>query len=341
MDYFKYVSNKSTVDSLEIYQMVLKYENLAKKKFKGHYEDALDDAYFHILDHYDSSKGSLESYVHRIVGTIYMNKFSREKNREVNSDDLFLDFEAYKQSSELDDTTNPIVIVEENDIEYSEVLDSCVRYLLPYFIKDYELFKSRDGSLRKVSYKGLFDKYSASVINDAVTLLSDKYYEDAKYISTLSKSCHVRNFTSDRYKSSIDKTISYICRIGDIVKCKSLGVKRKKYAYLLDVDDLLRKVFMMFYSSEGVGIRIIYGENVYCSLSGQIFFNKKELLEALERELVGSILSRKTNLKVLKYDRGNDIIFSSTNENEPRVILNMFNTGVYVPLSKLTMGRID
>ena len=337
MKYYKYIRKSDKVLIFKVHQAVRNCKNLAISKYGSNWEDALDDAYFHILDHYDETQGSLQHYATSIVGKIYLNKFAKEVGS-----DIVYDIESDKQAQDNDKQYNEYESIEFDidSLEYSEELNSCIQYLIPFFIKDYELFRSKDSSTRKLDYSGLFEKFSFNAICETVKILADKYYDNAKYIRTLSKGCHVRNFKADRYKSSLDKTLSYLGRIGDIVKCKLIGTKRKKFLYTIDLNDLLDKIFIMFYSKEGLASIEIEGNPVYCSLSGNIVFSKEDLYDYLEREIIGSVLALRSNLKVLHYTEGKEIILTSTKEDEQRVILSMFNTGVYIPLKRLILGKI-
>ena len=97
----------------------------------------------------------------------------------------------------------------------------------------------------------------------------------------------------------------------------------------------------MFYDIGGVGSRLIYGINVFCSLSGNVYFSKDDLFDSLEREIIGSVLAMRTNLKVLHYDRGKEMIFTSTRDDEPSVALTMFKTKVLIPLTRLFIGKLE
>lgn len=337
MKYYKYVRDADSLLAYKAHIAVMKCKPLAISKYQSRWEDALDDAYFHIMEHYNEAQGSLEHYALSVVSTIFLNKYPKE----VGSDTVF-DIESNKEAVKSDELDSPFdSIAQEEDIEYDSVLKQCVQYLLPLFIKDYELFHSKDCSTRKMSYTGLFDKFPVEVIAQVFKTLGEEYYEEGKYINNLSKECHMCNFSADRYRSSLDKTISYSGRIGDIVKCKSIGVKRKKYLYDLNISDLCSKIYNMFYDIGGVGSRLIYGINVFCSLSGNVYFSKDDLFESLEREIIGSVLAMRTNLKVLHYDRGKEMIFTSTRDDEPSVALTMFKTKVLIPLTRLFIGKLE
>lgn len=339
MKYYKYVRMQDQVFVFRVHQAVQACKALAISKYKSRWEDALDDAYFHIIKNFDDSKGSLEHYAMSIVSTIYLNKYSKEVGSET-----VLEIESERKAMESVRVSNPyeelLDVIEEEGTDYDEEIHLCIKYLLPFFIKDYEMFRSKDSSDRKMSYKGLFDMFPFKVINSAVKTLTDKYYEDAKYLSNLSKSCHIKNFKADRYKNSLDRTLSYISRVGDIVRCSAIGVKRKKYAYLIDINDILNKIYTMFYDSNGVARRVIDGTILYCSLSGQIVLTKEDLYDALEREIIGTLLALRTNLKVLNYEKGKELVVTSTRVYEPEVIIQMFQAGVYIPMKKLMIGRI-
>lgn len=338
MQYYKYVRKSDSVLIFKIHQAVQNCKPLAMAKYKSNWEDALDDAYFHILEHFDESQGSLEHYAMSVVSTIYLNKYSREIGSEI-----VFDIESDKTAVKKDEVANPYnnMSFEEEDIEYDKELKNCIQYLLPYFIKDYELFYSKDSSTRKLNYNGLFELFPIKVLVDAVEILSKGYYEEAKYLNILSKECHMRNFDADRYKNSLDKTLAYDGRIGDIVKCKAIGVKRKKYVYSLNIESLIDRIYKMFYDIQGIASKVICDNTVYCTLSGKLICGKDTLYEALEREIIGSVLAMRTNLKVLNYEKGVEIILTSTREDEPSIILTMFKTGVHIPLTRLIMGKVE
>ena len=344
MKYYAYVESIDTKVFDMVFTTVSKYKPLAISKYGSNWKDALDATLFHVLSHYDLAKGSLESYVCSIVSTIHLNRFSKEFNMGIDpdSEETLFDVKADEYAIQKSEETNPLseLLAKEEDEEYAQNLSSCVHYLLPYFLKDYELFKTRDASNRKLNYSGLFTKYSAQVIADAVDVLASDY-EAAKYLKVVSKGCHARNFGTDRYKKSIDKSLEYITRIGDIVKCKAHGVVRQKYIYLLDIQDILNSLSIMFYSEEGIAVRKIYDTDVYCSVSGQLILDKKELYKTLEREIIGSLLASRTNLKVLHYDVGKELLLTSTNFEEAPIVLQLFQTGIYIPMVRLVMGAVE
>lgn len=336
MKYYNYIQQSDTTFAYRVYLAIAKCKKLAIAKYKSNWEDALDTAYFHVLDNFDDSKGDLDNYAMSIVSTIYLNKFSKEV-----TSDLVISIESDKSALEDSKTTNPYdyLFLEEEDIEYSTELENCIQYLLPYFIKDYELFYSKDASTRKLKYKGLFERFTPKVIMEAVNKLTEGYYDEVKYLNTLSKSCHARDYDTNRYKNSLDKTVSYVGRIGDIVKCKYVSKKRRKCIYLLDIEDILSRVYTMFYDEDGIARRVIYEEVVYCTLSGKLVCSKQELYEVLEREIIGKLLALRTNLKVLHYVRGAELLVTSTQDSEPSIILNMFKAGIYLPFKRLIMGE--
>lgn len=342
MRYFKYALHSDPVLLMQIHEIVYRYKPLAAKMYKSNWEDALNDAYFHVVENYNPSSGELEPYICSIIKTIYLNKFS-SNSKEVYSDTV-LDLGSAKRSIEMDYETNPYSSVEswEENTECGDSLENCIQDFLPYFVKDFEFFVSRDTSKRKLRYTDLdlFNRYSTSVIFQAMDTLSE-YYDDVKYLKDLAKSCHIRNFDSDRYKASKDKTLEYITRIGDIVRCRVVRSNRLKCPYLLDISDVIKKLFNMFYSEKGIASRVIHNRVVYCTLSGQIVFSKEDLYDHLERELIGSILAMRNNFKVLNYEKGSEIIFTSSGEVVPTVVLSIFRVGIYIPLTRLVMGRLE
>lgn len=338
MKYFKYAKGIDSILMYKIHIALQGCKNLAISKYKSNWEDALDDAYFHILEHYDESKGSLMNYAISVVSTIQKNKYIKE----IGSDKVF-DIESDKYALEDNKLNNQYdnIVFKEEDIEYNNKVRSCIQYLLPFFIKDCELFYNKDSSLRKMNYSELFKKYDIKVINSAINELSP-YYDDAKHLNNLSKSCHIRSFDSNRYKNSLDKTLKYVTKINNVVKCKSIGVNRKKYAYNLDIESLLENIYDMFYNIDymSVACRMIDNIPVYCTLSGKFCFSKDDLFKIVESEIIGSVLALRNNLKVIYYSSGNNIIFTSTKEDESLIYLNMFNKSFNIPLSRLVIGKI-
>lgn len=336
MHYFDYVKSLDPYLSVRVHAAVKKCQALAKSRYGENWQDALDEAYHHILTHFDESQGDLMHYTMRVVSTIY-----RKHNAHEVCSDTVLDIESDKLAlQECENIGFENIVAWENEIEYDSDVQRCIQYLLPSFLKDYELFKSKDGSQRKLSYPGILSQFSSKVLWGAITILSDSYYEDAKYIDNLSKNCHYRKFAPDRYKASMDKTLSFVSRIGKVINCKAIGFNRKKYVYGIDIRDLLGKMFHFFYTEGGVARRVICSNVVYCTLSGRLVLTKDELFTYLEQELVGSILAMRTNLKVLHYEVGSELLLTSTHEGEPSVVLSMFGAGVVISLNRLTVGRI-
>lgn len=336
MHYYDYVRDVSPEVMVKVHAAVNKCVNLAKSRYGSRYQDALYDAYHHIVTHFDEAQGDLMHYTARVVSTIYR----KHNAREVYSETV-LDIESDKVA--LDECENvglENIIAWENEAEYNIELGRCIRHLLPSFLKDYELFKTKDRTKRKMNYAGILQQFSVKILWDTLTILSDSYYEDAKYLDELSKNCHCRKFDPDRYKLSMDKTLEYVYRKDKIVNCKSKGLNRNKYAYCIDIPNMLGKICNFFYSEEGVARRVIYGNKVYCSLSGRLVLSKEELLTYLEEEIVGSILAMRTNLKVLHYQKKSELILTSTHEDEPSIVLPMFGAGIAIPMSRLTIGRV-
>lgn len=336
MHYFNYVRSLDPLLSVKVHAAIKKCQALAKLKYRGNWEEALDEAYYHIVTHYDESKGNLLHYTARVVSTIYL----KHNSHEVLSDTV-LDIESDKLAIEESVNEGLNHILEwENEIEYNDEVRRCIQYLLPYFLKDYELFKSQDSSKRKMNYQGIFNMFSPKVLWGALNILVKSHYEDACYLGNLSKKCHYRCFAPDRYKASQDKTLAFVSQIGRVVTCKAIGFKRKRYVYKLDIRDLLGKLFHFFYTEGGVARRVFCSTVVYCTLSGRLVLSKEELYSYLEREIVGSILAARTNLKVLHYQVGSELLLTSTREDEPSLVLSMFGAGVVIPLIRLSLGRI-
>lgn len=343
MKYFGYSAggrNSSQYQLARIFNAVLKMENLAKARYGGRFQDALDAALFHIIENYDSSMDdsdeNLEHYTASIVNTIYRNN----GRREVLSDTV-LDIESNNQvirDMELEDPFEGIGV--NTQVEFEKDVAECIELLLPNFLKDYELFKNRRASDRKMSYRGVYNRFSDAVINESVKRMS-KEYEGAKYLSELGKSCKLRTFAPDRYKASMDEAISFNGMINGIAVCTFTSSRVKRNVYMVHINDFIDEAINRFYTGEkAVGYRKICGHDIYCTLSGKEVDGEEKLRVAIENDIVGALLAKVVSLRVVDYKPGSYLLVSSSKPEEYGLVLHVFGSDVVLQMTRLTVRRV-
>ena len=343
MKYFGYSSggrNSSQYQLARIFNAVQKMENLAKARYGGRFQDALDAALFHIIDNYDDSMDdsdeNLEHYTASIVNTIYRNSGRREVLSET-----VLDIESNNQAIRDVEVTDPYEGIELNrEVNFEKDVSSCIDVLLPNFLKDYELFKSRKSTDRKMNYRGVYNSFSDAVITEAVKRIS-KDYDSAKYLAELGKSCRLRTFSADRYKSSMDEAIRFSGMINGIAVCTYSSSRVKRNVYMVHITDFVDEAVDKFYSgSDAVGARKICGHNIYCTLSGKEVDGLEKLRESIENDIVGALLAKVVNLRVVDYKPGNYLLVSSSKAEEYGLVFHVFNTDVVLQMTRLTVRRV-
>jgi hypothetical protein len=339
LDYFKYTKkdNLNIYSVEEIYKVVWSLKSYAIAIYKGLWQDALDAAFFHIMQHYDDSRGDLDHYATRVVGTIMLNKYNHEIEHDI-SLTTAMDSKSVREEV----STNPIEILLEGYSDISDDFEQCVSFLVPYFIKDFKFFESKRPDLRKLSYTELFQKFSTPVISSAMDYLLKKYGKALRALYDLSKDCKYRKYSSDRYKKGLDTLIEYHGIVNDILIYKSLSkVKVKRSFFYFDIFQTINHIIRLFYSNDRFGCMIeVEGVKVYCSLSGYITTSLDELKSVLEDEIIGSLLGKLSYLRVVVYERGKSIIFSSPKEEDCVLILEMFGIDYRFSFQKIVAKRL-
>lgn len=311
MNYFDYVKSLDMDRTLKIYQAVYSLTGYAMSIYKGYYADALDKAFFHVLMNYDEeSGGDLTHYATKVVSTILLGRYNHEITHE-----LTLNVEMDKKSATIQ-KDNPLnILAEKEELISSSDMKRCIKFLLPNFIKDSHLFVTKRQEDRKCSYEGLFSKFSPEVIWHSLNYLVTNYGDDMERLLELKKKCKYRNFSEDRYKSSMDETIEYVCTLRNTILYKSLTKRTLRLLYKLDLKATLDYMIERFYNGSCREAKtVVEGIDVYCTLSGQIVSGMKELRDTLENEIVGTVLSRLSVLMVVVYSRGDYMILSSSRE---------------------------
>lgn len=330
MKVFKYLFNKKGVaETYEIYKAVRALTPYAKSKYKGQWEDALDESFFHILENFDSSKGELEHYATRVVGTIFLNKNSKEVSNTEQTD-ICMDLQSAKEYT----------LVGKRDEVLDTDFNSCLRDMVSVLVKDFRFFASLSNKDRKCDYGKLFSKYSLGTIKEVQDYLTEKYKDEVSRILGYAKSVSIRDFNEDRYLSSVDEGLEYLESLNGI----ALIIRKKGYhtkkVFKIDIGEVLDNIIGLFYKdSSNYGLATIEGNPVYVSLSGNIVSTESELRDCIERELIGTLVSR-TTLKVVHYGRGDIILFSSTKDTQCDVILPMFGKDYVVSFERIAVKEV-
>lgn len=277
----------------------------AKKIYGSNYQDALDNAYRHILENYDSEKGELSHYTIAIIHNINFNATKKEVSiQDVTS--LAMDNKAFK-----DNNGDPLDELLSKQGEYADKsVENCVQYLLKYYITDFKFFKSNKSSDRVNDYGDLYDKFSVKTILSAVKVISEKYDSDIEELYNLKKQLRFKSYTRDRYMESFDNAVEYMCEFNGIVIYKKHTPKGNKVVYEIDIEEVLKRFKKVFYN--GMLNRKIGNVDCFISLSGKLFINEAELNECIENELIGSILSRVQQMGVMRYESGKSILLTSS-----------------------------
>lgn len=337
MNYFNYTKKFDIHRSLRIYQAVQNLKGYAITIYKNLWEDALDQAFFHILANYDEeSGGDLEHYATKVVGTIMLGKY----NHEIEFD-LALDDGMNKKSAE-DVSANPLNILLENEDQMQiRDFERCRKYLLPLFVQDYKFFMTMRQEYRRCSYTGIFDMFSSDVILYTIKYYARKYGRAMERLGSLRKGCRYRNFPGDRYKKSMDTSVEYRGMLSGTLLYKLLSRRGVKCFYLIDIRGMLNSIIQDCYLRESCEAHIVVeGVDIFCTLSGRIAVGMQEMRDALENDILGALLSKVSTFKVVRYERGVDMIISSTRETDMRFPVEVFGCTYYLDFERVPSKRV-
>lgn len=311
MNYFDYVQSLDTERALRIYKTVYSLSSYAKTIYKGYWEDALDKAFFHVLENFDDSCGSeLLHYATRVVNTISLGRFKHEI-----SHDTSLNLEMDKKSATIM-SSNPanILLEKEENVDYSNI-KGCVQYLLPKFLIDFRFFRSMKSEDRRCSYTNMFKVFSPEVITASVKYLVENYADEVERLHLLKKGCRYRNFDGERYKQSMEDAIEYVGTLKGTIIYKVFNKRTMRYFYNVNIESVIKDLYILYYQDNCSLLKTtIEGKEIYCTLSGQLVIGREELFKSLENEIVGTILARMSVLRVVLYEKGKSIVFSSSRE---------------------------
>ena len=337
MDYFKYVKKFDVGRSLRIYQVVQSLKGYAITIYKNLWEDALDQAFFHILSNYDEeSGGDLEHYATKVVGTIMLGKYTHEIEH-----DIALDDGMNKKSAE-DTSANPLNIIMENeDLLQVRDFERCKKYLLPMFVQDYKFFITLRQEHRKCSYTGIFDMFSSDVILETIKYYSKKYGRAMLKLGELRKTCRYRSFSGDRYQKSMDPNIEYRGMLNGTLLYKVISKRGSKFFYMLETKRVIDDIVNSFYLNPDSNAHVtIEDVEVYCTLAGKFVIGLPALREALENEIIGSLLAKISTFRVIRYDRGVDLLLSATKETDVMFPIEVFGYTYYIDFRRVPSKRL-
>lgn len=332
MKVFNYLTNKKGIkETYDIYTEVRNLKAFAIANYKSSWEDALDEAFFHILSNYDSSKGDLSHYASKIVRTILLNKNKKEVANDEQTK-IGLDLKAaeeYKSSS--------LELIFED--EKSEDIKKCIEDMVELYTKDLKFFVTENSKDRKQKYSKLFKKYSCEVIEESKKYLKDKYHNKAKDFVEMSKNTGIRNFGEDRYLKSIDSMVEYVGELNDIVMIRRRQGSHVKKVFKINIGEKINLLYNLLYKDDGYLTFNMEDSKVYLTLSGRFVNSVEELKNCLESELVGSLLSR-TCLKVFHYDKGNELLLSSTKDIQYSVVLSIFGKNITIIFDRVVVKEV-
>lgn len=342
--YFKYQQKKSDLEIFEIFSVVSSLENYAKTVYSEEVvSSVLNDAFHHLIEHYNPQKGVLSHYAKSVVKKIGLTGNKKEvANSDLTDTNLDLDsFEGYRDFYTDEDIT-----------EESKNIMDCVRDIAFHFIKDYSFFNSIEcinlGSVldtklkvsRKCDYSDLLSRYSINTLIEAKDYLLKHYSSEVESLLGLSKSSSIRNLGGDRYKKSLETSLEYIDIINGILLVRTKKGSRSRLVYNLDIRKTIKTILNLFYSSSKYGRIDIEGVVVYISLSGKIVNSVDELIGCIEDELIGSLLARNSSFKVLSYVRGKEIIFTNTKELGYDITLPLFDRDFVLELDNIVTKEV-
>lgn len=297
----------------EAYDIIQKNSYLAYAWYGGYCEgkaisnpeDAMEEAYYHVINNYDENKGGLENYTVSILKTIMKNQYKHEITDDEQTKDK-IDSETLKSYLNAPSDVRYEVLMEKK----SEELGDCISDLAKLYSGDLKYFVTSQVKDKKNSYEWLFDKYSVDTIREARLRLIDEYMETVEKFLNDNKGLSIRNFDEGRYLKSIDSGISYIGKIRDThMVLKKEGSHPKNY-YLFSIKEAIKSIHDVFYSND-IGSMSMKGYRTYVSLSGRLFSEVEDINNLLEYELIGTVLSR-TSFRVVNYFRGDCLLLSSS-----------------------------
>lgn len=334
MKFFKYIKgseSRSMTDMLKIFETVQSLDKYAKKIYRSRWEDALDMAFFHVLQNYDPSKGELENYTIKVIGGILLNQFKKEYPYEFIAD-------LGSQQEEL----TADVIVREDEGSRSSNVKSCIKFMAPLFLKDFRFFESMTGQYRKEGYSELFEKFTGDAIQKATAYLRENYSSKVKVVYDSKKRCGGKKLDEEMGKRNLDTNLEYIMELNDTVVYR----KRKKsnivrYIYSVDLKRTASELMVRFYSGDFSKAHArVEGANIYCSMTGTMVYSEEDLFKTLTLDIVGIVLAR-TSLKLLKFKEEDEAIFVSTSELKYDLNMTLFGEEVWLRFIQRSSKEVE
>lgn len=348
MNLFRYVENPSLFRAGKIYLTVLNSKGLAISTYgesKG--LQAIDATLDHVmknfvgnvleLDEFGNEK--LAKYVNSIIVTI-MKKDAKSDECPVDfSDD---DEDGYISNKtaihslnsvacDLDYITNPAEIYLGT---LDDTFEKCKKDFLDYFIVDYKtiIYSGKAGRNKEIDYKKVLnkftDKYGMKCLTSVIEYYTEKYSERLQKLDELAKSCKGYSYSEERleFDSSGDK---YIVKSGEVHDTLIYNLNKsnvRRYFYSLNLSDMISNILNCFYGEKQDTCNCWYREpkkqlqtyadieerRIYCTTSGTIVEGIEKLKDKLEIDLLGHLLSRNNMFKLVSYEKGKLVVFSTS-----------------------------
>lgn len=335
MQVFKYMkSYRNTSEVWEIFNVVNSLKPYAISIYKSSWKDALDAAFFHIVENYNGVLGELEHYATKVVGTIDLQKYKKEfAEEDIMSTKLDSDTARLGLNNAVDK-----IVLDDYD-RNSRDFNACVRELVVYFIRDYIFFKSGLSKNRKECYTDIFKKYDVSIIGASRDYLVKKYSKVAEEFLKFGDDMRFRVMPYEKIEANYYDSSEYKGIINDTVIIKRKARSHSKKIYRLDVENMIDILVEEFYLKSGYGKISIEGIDVYMTLSGKVVDNLNALKRSLELELINIILTR-SNLKVLYRVDSKAVFFVSSKEVVFNIAIEAFNKEFKIELKRLVAKEV-
>ena len=337
MRYFAYCSvNQSVVTTYDIFDTVRSLSAYAKTIYKSHWEEALDNALFHILNNYNEESGDLLHYATRVVGTILLNKYSKEVTHEIA-------LENGMESKSIADGDSDLAegYVNKQEVLARSNVKECVKLMVPKFVGDFSLFQTGKSNKRNHSYSDIFEKFDLDTIKESKDYLVNEYEGTILRLKDTASKCTIRKISEMRIDKAKDDTIDYQSMINDIVIYRKWKNQHTKLFYMVDIKETLTKILKQMYETDTGYFNhvIIEDHDVYVSLSGDIVVGEKNLLDTLEFELLCTLIKSVVSFKIVDHIKGEKLLLSSSKEVPDTFTLESFGTSIDIDLQQKTSKR--
>lgn len=344
MELFKYLEKGQDLsDALEIYDMVYSSRIIsrAKKEYHGKVDtqDALDDVFHHVYTRYKSHIGRVENFTNRTMSTIDKSKY---ENEVANSEAIErkMDKAQYGERNlvgELPTTRRSKYEMIVDKVEKSTDAMDCMDEIEESFVENLEYFVTGGQKITKGMPDSLLVEYELDTIQQAIQLLYQKHKEEIESFISLKQDANMRAVNPACLNLPFDNTIDVLNTLDRITIVSRKQGYHAKNLYSLDVNKFVQTVWKTFYETGKA--RIKGKKNYYLTLSGLVLKGDKEIKDYLEAELITALTST-LRLKVVRYVKGKQIIYSSTKTAIPNSKITIFGKQLKLNFQRQTVKEV-